>query len=73
MDRNLFSRVEVVFPIEDPIVFKRIMEDLHNYLKDNVNAWELDAKGTWRAITPGEGEAAFSALRLFIDQNYQKS
>ena len=43
MERNLFSRVEVAFPIEDPIVFKRIMEDLHNYLKDNVNAWEPDA------------------------------
>lgn len=52
MERNLFSRVEVAFPIEDPIVFKRIMEDLHNsHFKDNVNAWELDAKGTWRAIT----------------------
>ena len=73
MDRNLFSRVEVAFPIEDPIVFKRIMEDLHNYLKDNVNAWELDAKGTWRAITPREGEAAFSAQDYLLTKITRKS
>ena len=73
MDRNLFSRVEVAFPIEDPIVFKRIMEDLHNYLKDNVNAWELDAKGAWRAITPGEGEAAFSAQDYLLTKITRKS
>ena len=73
MDRNLFSRVEVAFPIEDPIVFKRIMEDLHNYLKDNVNAWELDAKGTWRAITPREGEAAFSAQDYLLNKITRKS
>lgn len=73
MDRNLFSRVEVAFPIEDPIVFKRIMEDLHNYLKDNVNAWELDAKGTWRAITPREGEVAFSAQDYLLNKISRKS
>ena len=73
MERNLFSRVEVAFPIEDPIVFKRIMEDLHNYLKDNVNAWELDAKGAWRAITPGEGEATFSAQDYLLTKITRKS
>nr|WP_315265324.1 polyphosphate kinase 1 [Moraxella osloensis] len=73
MERNLFSRVEVAFPIEDPIVFKRIMEDLYNYLKDNVNAWELDAKGTWRAITPREGEAAFSAQDYLLTKITRKS
>ena len=73
MERNLFSRVEVAFPIEDPIVFKRIMEDLHNYLKDNVNALELDAKGTWRAITPREGEAAFSAQDYLLTKITRKS
>ena len=73
MERNLFSRVEVAFPIEDPIVFKRIMEDLHNYLKDNVNAWELDAKGTWRAITPREGETAFSAQDYLLTKITRKS
>ena len=73
MERNLFSRVEVAFPIEDPIVFKRIMEDLHNYLKDNVNAWELDAKGTWRAITPREDEAAFSAQDYLLTKITRKS
>lgn len=61
MERNLFNRVEVAFPIEDATVFKRIMEDLNNYLKDNVNAWELDANGNWYAVQPKDTETPFSA------------
>ena len=72
MERNLFSRVEVAFPIDDPVVFKRIMEDLHNYLKDNVNAWGLEADGTWRAIMPKEDEAAFSAQDFLLNKITKK-
>lgn len=66
MERNLFNRVEVAFPIEDAIVFKRILEDLHNYLKDNAGAWELDAKGTWTAVTPELGKEIFSAQEYLL-------
>ncbi len=68
MERNLFNRVEVAFPIEDSTVFNRILEDIHNYLRDNVNAWELDAKGTWTAIQPKEGEPAFSAQEFLLQK-----
>jgi len=57
MDRNLFHRVEVAFPIEDKKLFKQIYEDgLLNYLKDNVQAWTLDGNGVWHQIEPTAGE-----------------
>lgn len=68
MERNLFNRVEVAFPIEDAKVFKRIMQDLHNYLRDNTNAWSLDANGTWHALTPSEDKAPFSVQAYLLDK-----
>ncbi|WP_262880619.1 polyphosphate kinase 1 [Psychrobacter sp. ANT_WB68] len=57
MDRNLFHRVEVAFPIEDKKLFKQIYEDgLLNYLKDNVQAWMLDGNGVWQQTEPAVGE-----------------
>ncbi|RZU38269.1 polyphosphate kinase [Fluviicoccus keumensis] len=51
MDRNLFSRVEVCFPIDDPVLKKRILKDgLLNYLQDNQLAWQLLPDGRWERI-----------------------
>lgn len=49
MDRNLFRRIEVCFPILDKRLKKRVMlEGLKPYLKDNKEAWEMDADGHYR-------------------------
>lgn len=67
MERNLFNRVEVAFPIEDKSIFKRIYEDgLLNYLADNTAAWVLDSQGTWTAVIPRVGEKAHSARGLLL-------
>lgn len=51
MDRNLFHRVEVAFPIEDKKLFKQIYQDgLINYLHDNTQAWTLDGNGVWQQL-----------------------
>ena len=48
MNRNLFRRIEVAFPILDKNLKKRVMEEgLLPYLKDNTNAWILDEDGTY--------------------------
>lgn len=64
MDRNLFSRVEACFPIEDPDLKKRVIkEGLEAYLKDNRQAWELGNDGTWtRCESSDEARAAQSWL-----------
>lgn len=57
MDRNLFHRVEVAFPIENKKLFKQIYQDgLINYLQDNTQAWTLDGNGVWQQLQPAAGE-----------------
>ena len=57
MDRNLFHRVEVAFPIEDKKLFEQIYQDgLINYLQDNVQAWTLSGDGNWQQLQPAAGE-----------------
>ncbi len=48
MNRNLFRRVEIAFPVLDKQLKKRVIDEgLKPYLKDNQNAWELDAHGRY--------------------------
>jgi polyphosphate kinase len=55
MQRNFFKRVEVAFPLEDPVVRQQVLEDgLWTYLQDNVGAWELLPDGTWRKTQAGD-------------------
>jgi len=62
MNRNLFRRIEVAFPILDPALKKRVInEGLNPYLKDTSNAWELDGNGTYRQRRPRGKTPAFSA------------
>lgn len=69
MGRNLFSRVETCFPIEDKHLKKQIIEDgLLSYLKDNQRAWELDANHQWHAIHPQKDEDVFIAQQYLMEK-----
>jgi polyphosphate kinase len=48
MPRNLYNRVELVVPAEDPRVRTELLDVLDRSLADNVNCWELGEFGTWR-------------------------
>ena len=68
MNRNLFRRVEVAFPIRSAALKKRVLrEGLQVYLKDNVNAWELGSDGRYKRRKPRGGQAAFSAQQFLMD------
>jgi polyphosphate kinase len=57
MPRNLFRRIEVVFPIEDGNLRERVIgEILAVTLADNVKARFLRADGTYHRATPARGE-----------------
>ncbi|MDO4427649.1 MAG: polyphosphate kinase 1 [Moraxella sp.] len=67
MDRNLFHRVEVAFPILDKKLFKQIYEDgLLNYLKDNTAAWSLEGDGHWYAIN--DDKPTHNAQNLLLEK-----
>jgi polyphosphate kinase len=55
MDRNLFQRVETCFPILDPMLRDRVIEEgLNTYLLDNTQAWLLQPSGEWLRADAGE-------------------
>ncbi len=68
MDRNLFRRIEVAFPIRDEGHVKRLVGDLETYLADNTQAWELESDGSYRRIVRSDGEEAVSAQTRLLAQ-----
>lgn len=66
MERNLHHRIEVMFPILDEACQKRIKSEIiHNYLKDNCNAWELKPDGQYKRLTQCTHSAQVSLLERF--------
>lgn len=66
MVRNLNRRVETVTPIEDPGFKKYLKEDvLQAYLRDNVNARELQPDGSYARIHPAAGVEPFDSQMYF--------
>ncbi len=69
LERNLLRRVEICFPILDPELAARVeREVLHNYLADNINAWELGPDGRYRKCEPAPGQAPHSAQQALLDE-----
>ncbi|HKY93324.1 MAG TPA: polyphosphate kinase 1 [Nevskiaceae bacterium] len=58
MERNLFRRVEVAFPVKDRKLRARVLEHLEGYLADTAQSWLLQSDGSWaRAEAPVGAEA----------------
>ncbi len=48
MDRNFFRRIEICFPVLDPKLKRRVIQEgLKPYLSDNCQAWEMDLEGRY--------------------------
>ncbi|MCG3201845.1 MAG: Polyphosphate kinase [Gammaproteobacteria bacterium] len=68
MERNLYKRVEICFPVEDKRLLARVVEEsLHNYLSDNTQAWVLNADGSYRRLTSGAHKQR-SAQQALLDE-----
>ncbi len=68
MTRNFFRRVEVLFPVYDPELRKRIIDDIvPTYLRDNDDARVLQPDGNYVPPARPEGTPAFSAQRYFME------
>jgi len=52
MNRNMMRRVELAWPVTDPVQRQRIVEeDLIAYLHDGVDAWDLLPDGSYARVT----------------------
>ncbi|MDE1982686.1 MAG: RNA degradosome polyphosphate kinase, partial [Betaproteobacteria bacterium] len=68
MERNLFRRIEVCVPILDASVKRRVIsEGLRPYLRDNVQAWEMDGSGHYRLRGSRRGRR-FCAHDFLLDK-----
>jgi polyphosphate kinase len=77
MPRNLFERVEVLVPLNDPMLRERVYQEiLSSYLADNLKTRILSRDGAYRRIwqsassrrreRPPSGAAAFNAQEFLI-------
>jgi polyphosphate kinase len=68
MDRNLFRRIEVAFPVEAPELRARVVEDLGLFLADDTQAWLLDSSGRYTRADGGGQMCAQTRLLSFYDE-----
>jgi polyphosphate kinase len=69
MDRNLFRRIEVAFPVQAPELQSRIADDLKLYLADDTQAWILNSTGHYlRAEGAGHECAQMRLLSLYDER-----
>ncbi len=68
MDRNLFRRIEVAFPVEAPELQSRVADDLKLYLADDSQAWVLNASGHYLRAQGSEHVCAQTRLLSLYDE-----
>jgi polyphosphate kinase len=74
MDRNLSRRVEVVFPIEQPDLKQRLINEvLATCLADNVKARELLADGSYRRVEARPSQPRVRSQEQFLELAAQRS
>ncbi|HWH92366.1 MAG TPA: polyphosphate kinase 1 [Baekduia sp.] len=56
MPRNLDTRVELVAPIEDPVLRDDLLDTLERAFADDTHAWELGPDGSWTRRIPDLSE-----------------
>jgi len=65
MGRNLFRRIEVAFPVLDPVLRKRVIDEgLDIYLADRADAWTLGSDGVWTRVRSGRERKASAQAEL---------
>ncbi len=67
MKRNLEHRVEVIVPVEDPVIRGDLREILDTQLKDGTCAWEMQSDGTYRRREPEDGPRGRCSQEVLIE------
>jgi polyphosphate kinase len=70
MPRNMEKRVELMFPILDEGIKRKVQAILTAYFHDNCQAWRLSADGVWTLRHPS-GEEPFRSQNAFQAQAAQ--
>lgn len=68
MNRNMFKRVEICFPIENKKLYSRILHDLDLYLRDNSQVWLLQSDGSYQKKQQAGNEESIQAQNLLLHE-----
>jgi polyphosphate kinase len=69
MPRNLNRRVEILFPVLDQGIVRRLRDEvLATYMADTAKARRLRPDGEWERVLPAEGAEPFNAQEWFVAQ-----
>ena len=66
MTRNTEHRVEIAYPLLDPVIRDQVLEDVSVQLRDNVKARVLTAEGTYEPVPVAPGEPRVNAQEYFM-------
>ena len=69
MRRNLYNRVETVFPIVDPRLQRRVMRILATDLRNNALVWRQMPDGTYERIQPDPDEPMIDSQYIFMQDS----
>jgi len=74
MNRNMLRRVELAWPVTDPVIRQRIIDEcLVAYLHDGVDAWDLQSNGEYTRVNTVAGHGAQAALmRRYVSSARRK-
>jgi polyphosphate kinase len=74
MPRNFYRRIELMFPVEDPRLKNRLINDiLPVILKDNVKARRLQSDGTYIRVAPENGQEPIRSQAVFQAQSRESA
>ncbi|NHA14227.1 polyphosphate kinase 1 [Thioalkalivibrio sp. XN279] len=68
MERNFFTRVEVLFPVTRAALRRRLAQDLELELADDRYAWEMQPDSSWRRAAAAAGISAQEARLASLAQ-----
>jgi polyphosphate kinase len=67
MNRNMLRRIEIAWPVTDPVLRQRIIDEcLVAYLHDDCDAWELQADGRYASVRNAPGSHGRSAQQALM-------
>lgn len=70
MRRNLYNRVEIVSPVVEPRLQRRLLRILHTDLQNTDGAWLLNPDGTYTPIVPPPGHEPFDSQKQFMIDSF---
>jgi polyphosphate kinase len=74
MRRNLDRRVEILFPVRDPLLIERLKsEALDIYWQDNMHARDMQPDGSYVRVHPAPGEEPVDAQDVLIERSARRA